>query len=72
MYDKIQRGLDLNSMHKFIRYSHTEIKNPFNSIYDIKSDTNIWKFDDLGGDKVPFDTLTQGLTTNQIDAIIEL
>ena len=72
MYDQIQRGLDLNSMLRFSNYSHTEIKNPFDTIYDIKSNVNIWGFDDLGGDRVTFESGTTGLSTEQIDIILEL
>lgn len=72
MYDKIQRGLDLNSMSKFNRHSHTEIANPFEVLYDIKSETNIWKFNDLGGDLVGFEQGCKGLSTEQIDSILEL
>ena len=73
MYDKIQNGLDWNSMKRFIRHSHTEVKNPFNTIYDIKSGENIWKFNELPkGEKLSFENAVSGLTTNQIDRVLEL
>lgn len=71
MYDKIQRGLDLNSMKKF-KCSMTEVRNPFTSIYDIKSDVNIWTYNNLGGDTVDFESGVRGLSTEQIDNILEL
>ena len=72
MYDKIQIGLDHNSMKKFKRYSHTEIKNPFNSIFDIKSDVNIWYYKDIRGELIDFEKGTKELSTEQIDAILDL
>ena len=73
LYDKgLVRGLDMNSQSKFIRHSHTEIENPFNSIYDIKSVNNIWTFKQMQGEKVTFDKAVDGLTTKQIDSILEL
>lgn len=72
LYGAIQKGLDLNSLTKMKRYAHTEIDIPYGCIYDIKSDTNIWSFDDLGGDKKDFETAVKGLSTKQIDAILEL
>jgi len=72
MYDKVQKGLDFNSQAKFIRHNHTEIENPFNTIFDIKSCENIWGFNDLGGDKVGFEEGVKGLSTSQIDRILEL
>lgn len=73
MYSKIQAGLDMDSMGRFMRYSMTEIKNPFNSIYDIKSAVNIWAYKDFNkGVKTDFETAVSGLTTKQIDAILEL
>jgi len=71
LYDKIDKGLDLNSMSKF-RCMMSEIKNPFDTIYDIKSDINIWTYDNIGGDGVEFERGSKGLTTKQIDKIIEL
>ena len=71
MYDKIQRGLDLNSMSKF-KCAMTEITNPFTSIYDIKSDVNIWVYNNLGGTSIDFENGSKGLTTKQIDQILEL
>jgi len=72
MYDKIQCGLDLNSLKRFKKYSHTELDNGFDTIFDIKSDTNIWKYTDLKGETQNFDTATKELTTKQLDAILEL
>ena len=73
MYDKIQRGLDLNSMKRFIRVSNTEVQVPLTAIYDIKSKENIWKFNELPkGETLDFDSATKGLSTKQIDAILEL
>ena len=71
MYDKIQRGLDMNSMAKF-RCAMTEVANPFTSLYDIKSDVNIWAYTNLGGDNIEFEKGVKGLTTKQIDSILEL
>lgn len=71
MYDKIQRGLDLNSMSKF-RCPMIEVENSFDSLYDIKSEINIWKYDNLGGENVNFEKGIEGLTTRQIDQILEL
>jgi hypothetical protein len=71
MYDKIQKGLDMNSMSKFI-CSMTEIKNPFTSIYDIKSDVNIWTYTNIGGTTIDFEKGVEGLSTKQIDNILEL
>ena len=71
MYDPIQRGLDLNSMSKF-KCAMTEVRNPFTSIYDIKSDVNIWVYNNLGGTTIDFERGVEGLTTKQIDQILEL
>lgn len=72
MYDKVQRGLDMNSMKKF-NCSMTEIENPFNTIYDIKSDVNIWAYTDIKrGVKIDFEEGVSGLSTEQIDSILEL
>lgn len=71
MYDKIQKGLDFNSMAKF-RCQVTEVINNFTCIYDIKSDVNIWVYDNLGGTTIDFEKGTKGLTTKQIDSILEL
>lgn len=46
MYSKIQKGLDLNSMSKF-GCQTVEIEGDFNMIYDIKSDENIWSFEEI-------------------------
>jgi len=73
MYDEIQSGLDMNSMGRFMRYSMTEIKNPFNSIYDIKSAVNIWGYKDFNkGEATTFEDAVSGLTTKQIDSILDL
>ena len=72
MYDKIKAGLDMNSMKKFT-CSMTEIENPFNSIYDIKSNTNIWSYKDFKKKKeIDFEEGVSGLSTKQIDNILEL
>lgn len=71
MYDKKQRGLDFNSMSKF-RCAMKEIQNPFDTIYDIKSAVNIWVYNNLGGDSIGFESGVRGLSTEQIDSILEL
>jgi len=72
MYDKgISKGLDMNSMKK-IKASHTEIKSKDNLIWDIKSDSNIWVYNNIGGTSVDFETGTKGMPTEQLDAILEL
>jgi len=71
MYDCIQKGLDLNSMAKF-NCRMTELKNDFNTIFDIKSEENIWTYDNLGGERVNFEKGVEGLSTKQIDQILEL
>jgi len=71
MYSNVQKGLDFNSMSKF-RCSMKEIKNPFTTIYDIKSMINIWGYDDLGGDEIGFEEGAKGLTIKQIDNILDL
>lgn len=71
MYDKgLERGLDLNSQKRFLRYSHTELDNSFSCIYDIKSKENIWNFKEMKGKVVPFDNVN--LETELIDAILDL
>lgn len=73
MYDtNIDCGFDANSMRKFSRHSMTEIENPFDTIYDIKSDVNIWNYKELPGDAVNFETAVSGLNTKQIDSILDL
>jgi len=72
MYDKVQNGLDMSSMRRFAKYSHTELDNGFDTIFDIKSNTNIWTYDRLKGDSVDFEEGTKGLSTKQIDEILEL
>ena len=73
MYDKIQRCLDMNSMKRFISVSNTEVQIPFTAIYDIKSDNNIWKFNELPkGESLGFSEAVKGLNTKQIDTILEL
>jgi hypothetical protein len=72
MYDKgLKCGLDLNSIKKF-KCSHTEISTDFNMIWDIKGSENIWTYDNIGGDSIPFDEATKGMTTEQIDDILDL
>lgn len=72
MYDKIQAGLDMNSMSKF-KCAMVEVDNPVNSIYDIKSRTNIWAYSDFNKKKVvEFNSGVSGLSTEQIDAILDL
>ena len=72
MYDKIQNGLDMNSLRRFDKYSHTEIEVPFGCIYDLKSETNIWPFDELPGKIVKFDVGTTTLTKDQRKRILAL
>jgi hypothetical protein len=72
MYDKLQGGLDMNSMKKF-NCSMVEVENDFDTIYDIKSDVNIWAYKDFNLRKpLNFDDAVSGLTTKQIDNILEL
>ena len=72
MYDKgINRGLDMNSMKKF-NCSHTEIETEDHLIIDLKSNKNIWTFDNIGGTECSFDSATKNLDTELIDSIIEL
>ena len=72
IYDKIQAGLDMNSASKF-NCEMIEVDNAFNTIYDIKSATNIWSYKDLkSGKPVEFEKGVSGLTTKQIDAILDL
>ena len=68
----VECGFDAGSMRKFTRHSMVEIDNPFDTIYDIKSDVNIWNYKELPGDTVDFDTAVSGLSTKQIDSILEL
>jgi len=49
-----------------------EIQNPFDTIYDIKSAVNIWVYNNLGGDNIDFEKGVKGLSTKQIDSILEL
>lgn len=74
MYDTdIECGFDANSMRKFIKHSMTEIENPYNTIYDIKSDVNIWNYKELPFTKeLSFDSAVEGLSTKQIDSILDL
>jgi hypothetical protein len=73
IYDKIQCGLDMNSASKF-RCSQTEIENPFRTIIDIKSKVNIWDYEvmSLKGKKIDFEKAVDGLSTKQIDSILNL
>jgi len=72
MYDKgINRGLDMNSMKKF-KCSHTEIETEDHLIIDLKSNKNIWTFDNIGGTECSFDSATKNLDTELIDEILEL
>ena len=72
IYDKIQAGLDMNSASKF-NCEMIEVDNDFNTIYDIKSNVNIWSYKDLkAGKPVNFEKGVEGLTTKQIDSILDL
>jgi hypothetical protein len=72
IYDKIQIGLDMNSMKKF-DCSMVEVDNDFNTIYDIKSDVNLWTYDVFTKAKQgEFEEGVSGLSTEQIDAILDL
>ena len=72
LYDKIQIGLDMNSMKK-LDCTMTEIDNPYNTIYDIKSAVNLWGYEVFyKGNDLTFEDAVSGLTTEQIDKIIEL
>lgn len=74
IYDNIQVGLDMNSMAKFKNYKQVEVSNPFNSIYDIKSDVNIWNYEVMShkAKSIDFEVASRGLSTKQIDSILEL
>jgi len=72
LYGKVQLGLDKSSINNLLRYSHTEIENPFNTIYDIKGDVNIWNYEELPGDYISFDSAVKGLDTKIIDNILDL
>lgn len=51
MYDKgIERGLDNNSRKRFLSVAMRELSLNGNMIVDIKSDENIWSFEDLKGE----------------------
>lgn len=51
MYDKgLSRGLDNNSRKRFLSIGMKELSLEGHRILDIKSEENIWKFDDLKGD----------------------
>lgn len=71
MYDKKQRGLDLNSMSKF-DCPMQEIENPFNTIIDIKSKENIWPFEEVtkSRNQVSLDTLN--ISDDLLTKILEL
>ena len=72
MYDKgINKGLDMNSMKKFIA-SHTEIETEDNLIVDIKGKDNIWIYDNIGGTECTFDRATKEMNTDLIDDILQL
>lgn len=72
MYDKdIECGFDSNSMSKF-DCGITEINTDFNMIIDIKSDVNIWNYEELPGEVGSFDDTVKKLNTNLIDKILEL
>ena len=72
LYDKIQIGLDMNSMKK-LNCTMTEVDNAFNTIYDIKSDVNLWTYEVFTKAKqLDFDEGVSGLSTEQIDAILDL
>lgn len=74
VYDEIQVGLDMNSMAKFKSYKQVEVDNPFNSIYDIKSDVNIWDYEVMShkARNIDFEDASKGLNTRQIDLILDL
>lgn len=72
MYDKVNAGLDMCSLKRFYKYAHTEIDNDFNTIFDIKSDVNIWSYNCLKGKSISFENATKKLSTNQLDKILEL
>lgn len=72
MYDKVQAGLDMSSLKRFYKYAHTEIDNDYSTIFDIKSDTNIWSYNCLKGNNITFENATKKLNTKQIDKILEL
>lgn len=72
IYDKIQAGLDMNSASKF-DCQIVEVVNDYDTIYDIKSDVNIWSYTDLKrANPLTFDEGVSGLTTEQIDSILDL
>ena len=74
MYDTdIECGFDANSMRKFKSCSMVEIQNPYETIIDIKSDVNIWNYEELPfTEKVSFEKAVKGLSTKQIDSILDL
>ena len=72
MYDKgLSKGLDLNSMNKF-DCTKTEIATDDNLIWDIKGNDNIWVYNNIGGNGISFEAATKGMSTKQIDDILEL
>jgi len=73
MYDKVQVGLDRNSARKFDKYGATELDVPYNMIVDIKSDVNIWNYEELPfNEKISFEKAVEGLSSRYIDKILEL
>lgn len=72
IYDKIQVGLDNNSMKKFEKYVAHIIDVGFGCLIDIKSDVNIWDYKILSGDEVTFEEAVKELETKQIDSIVDL
>lgn len=72
LYDNgIKGGLDTNSLQKF-SCTHEIIENDPALIIDIKSDVNIWHYNETKGEDITFDRACNLLNPSQIDKILEL
>ena len=67
-FDDRERGLDVNS-EKRIEEAMGLVAIPINDteIIDVKSDENIWKYNDLEGEKCSLDILTGKITTSELN-----
>jgi hypothetical protein len=70
--DELNRGLDNNSTATLHRNKYMEVRIKKPMAIDIKSDTNIWPFNYLEGNKVEFDEVVKGLSEEEINALCSL
>ena len=74
LYPEINSGLDKKILMRLatLNIFQKSIVTDKPLTIDIKSDVNIWKYDPMQGEKISFDKVVDGLSTEEVDAICSL